>query len=263
MRRRSVAEGLGLVLLLAAAPVWAAPVTSHPRLWVTAADLPTLRAWAVPGNPIYAQGLAPLAGTYKTLMDSGQLYAEDPGCNCCYVQHPIEWGAELFAFMSLIEPDALVRADYAGRARTLLMYVMNKAVLGPTAQDSDFRYTYSSTSQRSLFYAEAFPLTVDWIYPSLSAADKATIRTVFLRWQQENLVATTSGFDHPEPVWALNDPALLADPYRFRTAANNFYLAHMNHIGLMALALDAADDPGDPAVAGDQVRDFLADAIGA
>jgi hypothetical protein len=267
MRRRSIAGALFCAMLasvaLSAPTAGAAPVTTHPRLWVTQADLPTLRAWAVPTNPLYQQGLVPLAANYKARMDSGQLYADDSGCNWCYVQYPLEWAAELFAFMSLIESDALVRADYASRARTLLMYVMDKAVLGPTAQDADFRWTSFSTNMRSLFYGEAFPLTVDWIYPVLSAADKATIRTVFLRWQQENLLATTSGLDHPEPVWVLNSPALLANPYRFRTAANNFYLAHMNQIGLMALALDAADDPGDPAVPDDQVRDFLPNAIGA
>jgi len=35
---------------------------AHPRLWLTAADLPRLRAWASEGNPLYRDGLALLAG---------------------------------------------------------------------------------------------------------------------------------------------------------------------------------------------------------
>ena len=36
------------------------PVTGHPRLWITPADLPRWQSWAVATNPIYAQGLLPL-----------------------------------------------------------------------------------------------------------------------------------------------------------------------------------------------------------
>jgi len=239
------------------------PVTTHPRLWITQADLPGLRARAVNSNPFYAQALLPLAQSYKSKMDDNSLYTGDKGGNYGYTPYPVEWGAELFAFMSLIENDSATRADYADRAHTLLMYMMNKAVLGPTDADIDYRGRVFSKDMRSLFYGEAFPITVDWIYQTLTAQDKATIRAVFLRWQKENLTATTSGFDHPEPMWVLNDPALLSDPYRFRTAANNFYLAHMNQIGLMALSFDAADDPGDVGVNDDQVRDYLTNAIGA
>ncbi len=80
---------------------------------------------------------------------------------------------------------------------------------------------------------------VDWIYPSLSAQDKATIRRVFLRWSQEVI---TRGYHHPEPVGMTNDPALLADPQQVRFSGNNYYAAHMRNLGLMALALDPADD---------------------
>lgn len=245
------------------------PVLSaaRPRLWIRPQDLPTLRSWAVPGNAIYEQGIKKLALDYKARMDSGQLYAEDCGCTFGHMYlYPVEWGAELFAFMSLIENDQNVRDDYAQRARTLLMYIMNKAALGGSPIDADYRGAGGavfSTNMRSLFFGEAFPLAVDWIYPYLSAADKATIRTVFLRWLQENLKATTSGMDHPEPVWVLNHPSLLSDKKRMRNAANNFYLAHMNQIGLMSLAFDAADDPGDPNVTGDQLHDYFANAVGA
>jgi hypothetical protein len=252
-----------VVLAAVCAPAHAAPVTSHPRLWLRQGDLQRLRSWAVPANPVYAQGLRPLALSYAEKMDDGSLLAGDAGANYGYTPYPVEWAAELFAFMSLVEPDAAVRDAYAARARTLLMHVIDLAALGPIPEDRDWRWEHFSTDMRSLFYGEAFPLVADWIADRLSADDKAKIRQVFLRWQAENLVATTSGYDHPEPPWTLDDPALLADRERFRAAGNNFFLAHMNQIGLMALAFDAADDPGDPAVAGDQVRDYLADAIGA
>lgn len=246
-----------------AASADAQPLTSHPRIWIRQADLPRLRAWATAANPMYQDGIRVVAATFKTRMDNGTLLADDHGTNYGYTQYPIEWAAQTFAFMSLVENDPNVRADYASRARTLLMHVMNKAVLGATAGDGDFRGRVFATDMRSLFYGDAFPTTVDWIYPSLTAQDKATIRTVFLRWINENLTATTTGLDHPEPVWVLNDPALLTDIKRVKTSANNFYNAHMNQIGLMALALDAGDDVGSLDSHGKGVRDYLDNAIGA
>jgi hypothetical protein len=90
---------------------------AHPRLWVTAGDLPRLRAWANSDNPIYQQGLKPLAEEAKAAMDAGLVPAEDHGGNT-WVEYPSEMYAELFAFMSLIEADPGIRQDYAERART-------------------------------------------------------------------------------------------------------------------------------------------------
>lgn len=255
----AAASLVGLVTAQAAGQ----PLTTHPRIWIRQADLPRLRSWAVSGNPLYQDGIRVVAATFRTRMDNGSLLADDHGATYGYTQYPIEWAAQVFAFMSLVENDPAVRADYAARSRTLLMYIMNKAVLGPVSGDGDFRGQVFSTNMRSLFYGDAFPTTVDWIYPSLTAQDKATIRTVFLRWINENLTATTTGLDHPEPVWVLNDPTLLSDPKRVKTSANNFYNAHMNQIGLMALALDPADDMGPLDSHGKGVRDYLDNAIGA
>lgn len=260
MLRRLV---LALTMAAAAAPALAQPLTSHPRIWVRQQDLPRLRSWAVSSNPLYQDGIRVVAATFKSKMDDGSLLANDHGTTYGYTQYPIEWATQVFAFMSLVENDPAVRADYAARSRTLLMYMMNKAVLGPIAGDGDFRGRVFSTDMRSLFYGDAFPTTVDWIYPSLTAQDKATIRTVFLRWINENLVATTTGLDHPEPVWVLNSQALLSDIKRVKTSVNNFYNAHMNQIGLMALALDAGDDVGPLDSHGKGVRDYLDDATGA
>jgi len=237
----------------------------HPRLWLTAADLPRLRAWATESNPLYRDGLALLAERAKQEMDEGRVPDQDCG-NVGYEEYPTEMYAELFAFLSLAENDAAARADYAARARTLLMYIMNEAAKGPapaedytcngSPQYPPFRHPDFATEDRDRirYHGEAFPLTVDWIYPALSTADKATIRQVFLRWSGEVI---SRGYHHPEPVGLVNDPALLADRQQVRFAGNNYYAAHMRNLGLMALALDPADD------AGGALRGYLDNAVGA
>src|SRR5689334_15281363 len=52
------------------------PVTGHPRLWVTAADLPRLRAWATASNPVYQNGLRAIAIQAKENMDNGLIPAQ-------------------------------------------------------------------------------------------------------------------------------------------------------------------------------------------
>jgi hypothetical protein len=232
----------------------AAPVTSHPRLWVRAADLPRLRSWAVASNPVYQDGLLRLATQAKADMDAGLVPGSDPG-NLNYREYPTEIYAQLFAFMSLVSPDQASRDDYAARARTLLMFALDRAVLGP-APGLPFRDPCfaSCDSNASKDYAEGFALTVDWIYPYLSPADKATIRTVFLRWSDE---IVNLGYHKPEPVGVLNDPALVASPRVYRWAFNNYFVSHMRNLGFMAMALDAADDPGG------SLRAYLANATGA
>ncbi len=213
----------------------------HPHLWVTAQDVPRLQSWAGQANPMYTDGLAVLANAAKEWMDDGVIPAQDLGGNA-YEEYPTESYALLFAFMSLIEANETARVEYAQRSRDLLMYVMDQAVLG-VADDQPFRHSEFATSDRSRWYGVSFPLIVDWIYPVLSAEDKATIRTVFLRWCEENLNAYTTNNNHPEPIGVVNDPVLVSDPSLVRWAGNNYYVAHMRNMGMMALALDAADDP--------------------
>ncbi len=242
-----------------------ATAAGHPRLWLTAADLPRLRAWASDSNPLYRDGLALLAARAVQDMDENRVPDQDCG-NVGYEEYPTEMYAELFAFLSLVENDAAARADYAARARSLLMHVMNEAAKGPASAENytcngsqqypPFRHPDFATEDRDRirYHGEAFPLTVDWIYPSLSAADKATIRKVFLRWSGEVI---TRGYHHPEPVGLVNDPALLADSQQVRFSANNYYAAHMRNLGLMALALDPADD------ADGSLHAYLGNAVGA
>lgn len=221
----------------------AQPVATHPRLWLTAADLPRLRAWATDSNPVYRDGLLRLATRAKASMDAGDVPGRDAdnGGNT-YVDEPAEMYAELFAFMSLVSPVEADRADYARRARTLLMYVVERALPG-AAEGEPYRDPEFSVNDRSRWHGEAFALTADWIYPSLSPSDRAALRTVFLRWIEENKNAAITAHDHPEPIGVVNDPRLVDDPAKLRWALNNYFTAHMRNIGLMSMALDPADDP--------------------
>ncbi|MCK5796199.1 MAG: hypothetical protein KAI47_03395 [Deltaproteobacteria bacterium] len=214
-------------------------VKGHPRLWITAADLPRLRGWAVSSNPFWKDGLQVAAAAAKQQMDDGTVPGGDSGQSGA-TDHPTEMVAEMFAFMSLVHPDKTARADYAKRARTLLMVVMNEAAKG--VGGGRFRAKDFSTYDRSRWQGEAFPLIVDWIYPTLTAADKVTIRKVFERWVDENMNANTTGFNHPTPVGATNDSALVKDKIAVRWSANNYYTSHMRNLGLMGLALDPKDD---------------------
>src|SRR5664279_2936081 len=229
-----------LLLLFGVLGIAQAQDATHPRLWVRSQDLPRLRSWAVDTNPEWAQ-LADRAQTAAADMDAGKLKAGDTG-SVSWEEYPSETYSMLFAFVSLVDPDQAVRDDYAQRARTLLMNVMDQAVQG--IGDAPFRGADFSTNDRSRWYGLGFPLTVDWIYPYLSAADKATIRTVFLRWCEEDRNASTTNNNHPEPLAVTNDPVLIADQSLVRWSGNNYYTAHMRNMGLMALALDPADDPG-------------------
>jgi hypothetical protein len=207
-------------------------------------------------NPIYRDGLAPLVEQAKQDMDgpTPAVPRLDSGSRE-YEEYPTEKYAELFAFMSLLSADPQAQADYARRAITLLMYVMNQAALGP-AEGVPFRDPgfYAQDSNRARSLGEGWPLTVDWVYPHLSAADKATVRKVFLRWADE---IVNTGYHHPEPVGVTHDPVLLADRSQVRWAGNNHFDGNLRNLAYLALAFDAADDPGN------ELRNYLANAIGA
>lgn len=215
--------------------------TRHPRLWLTPESLELYRSWATDSNPLYSESLLPMAESAREEMDAGNILNGDTGGNS-YEDYASENYASLFAFMSQIHPDESQRAEYAERARTLLLHVINEAAKG-VAPGEPFRDTEFSYNDRSRWYGVSFALTVDWIYPILSADDKALIRSVFLRWMSELEVAPMTNNNHPEPVGVINDPVLTSDLDLVRWAGNNYYTAHMRNMGMMALAFDPADDP--------------------
>src|SRR5262245_9768712 len=225
----------------AAQPAAAQPVAGHPRLWVTAADLPRLRSWATTSNPVYSKGVAVLASTIEDEIKAGKIPQSDTGSRE-YEDYPTEAIAAFFAFLSLVSPDQPSRDYYALCGRALLMYVMDQAAKGP-ARGQPFRGpTFAgSDSNRARWQGESYGLAVDWLYPVLTATDKATIRKVFLRWCQE---IVTSGYHAPKPVGVVNDPSLLSDRLDLRWAANNYVSALARNLGLMAMSMDPADDPG-------------------
>lgn len=233
-------------------PAKPAAAGAHPRLWLTPADVERLRTWATDANPMYKDGLSIAAQRAIADMNAKRVPNEDCGF-IGYNEYMTENYAQLFAFMSLIDPDADKRADYAARARTLLMHVMNAAALGPATQQNftcpgdnstkyypPFRHPnfFTEDADRPRYHGEAFPLIVDWIYPSLSSADKATIAKVFTRWGDEII---KRGYHHPEPVGMTRNPTLTANREQVRWAGNNYFAAHMRNLGLLAMALDPAD----------------------
>jgi hypothetical protein len=163
--------------------------------------------------------------------------------------------AQMFAFMSLVEPDPATRDQYAGRARDMLMWIMNQAALGH-AQGQPFRDPLFATYNRANAMGMALPLTVDWIYGYLSADDKAAIRSVFLQWIRD---CETS---YPISRGPLVDPNVVNDlrligsspaqsdaeradvQSQLRWVANNYWLGHQRSVTLMTLSFDPADDPG-------------------
>src|SRR5471032_997660 len=213
------------------------PVATHPRLWLTPADLPKLQGWAIATNPIYQQGLKPLLNaavvTYNTqFFPNGVPNANWPdlGDTQGYQGLLTEQYVLLFAFNSLIDPSPSARIAHAQRARNLIMVAMNQAAQGALS-GAPFRDPLFSVYNRANFASECWPLVVDWIYhavdasqqPILTTADKATIRTVFLRWANECLNASTTGGDHPSPIGVTNSTALVPGG-AYRMAANNYYL---------------------------------------
>jgi ligand-binding sensor domain-containing protein len=249
-----------------AMPTIIPPVTTHPRLWITVNDLPRLRSWATAANPMYQYGLLPTVNTGRARADAhwswtwqGGTGLPDSGWrdtgSTQYEWDYTEAYAQLFAFMSLVDPNQTNRDQYAGRARDMVMWIMNQAALGHAA-GQPFRDPQFATFNRANEWGQDLPLTVDWIYGYLSPADKATIRTVFLQWAQDNLTAYPVA-NGPSPILGvINDLRLLGSSpsqtayqqqiyqKQLRWTANNYWLAHMRLITLMSMGFDPADDPG-------------------
>ncbi|MBK9092978.1 MAG: hypothetical protein IPM84_09395 [Anaerolineae bacterium] len=110
----SVAPGTPLPTAPASAAAGKQATGEHPRLWLTTADLPRLRAWASDSNPLYRDGLAVVLANATDAMDRGDVPDQDCGSRE-YEEYATEMYAELFAFASLVHPDAAARADYAAR----------------------------------------------------------------------------------------------------------------------------------------------------
>jgi len=258
------------------------PVSSHPRLWITPADLTRLQSWAVPSNKIYAQGMVPLLNQVVNLYTT-QFFPNgvqnpnypDPGDTQGYVGNLTEEVGLVLAFNSLIDPNAANRIKYAQYARNILMVAMNQAALGHLDgapwRDRLFA-VYNHANQTGM----EWPLIVDWIYNAkdaqgnaiLTASDKATIRKAFMIWCDDCTNASTTGGDSPQVHGVINSHQLLPGNAAYRYASNNYYLGHARMLTMMALCIDPADDPAvnssQPAsVLGNSLRSYIPNATGA
>jgi hypothetical protein len=258
------------------------PVSAHPRLWVTPADVTRLQGWATDSNPVYSKGIVPVlknaVNVYKTQFYPGGTANPnwpDPGDVQGYTGYIGEEYALILAFNSLIDPSPANRITYAQYARNLIMVGLNQAALGHLA-DAPFRDPAFAVYNRGSATGQDWPLVVDWIYNTkdaqghdiLTAADKATIRNVFMLWAADCITASTTGGDSPQVQGVINDKQLLPNNLPYRMAANNYYLAHSRLLTLMSLSIDPADDKpvsaSQPATQlGNTLRSYLADAVGA
>lgn len=284
------AANVTLTAIFITPPPLPAIAAGHPRLWLRPADVATYRTWATPGNAVYQtlrQLLTRANYGYQICFPNGQAAVPYPdigdangwsGATITVSNDLVsEQHALTLAFFALIDPDPAARLVHAQKARALFMYVMNEAAKGH-APGQPFRDPLFAIYCRSNGTGEAWPLIVDWLQgvtdaagqpvPILTAADKATIRSVFMTWAVDCLNAYTCGGDHPAPIGATNSTVLLPQGNAHRVAANNYYLNHARLITLMPLALDAADDAplnaALPASApGNTLRSYLLNATGA
>jgi len=273
------------ILVIPAGEVYPAvpyPVSVHPRLWLTPADVTRLQGWATDSNPIYKQGLRPVLehalNIYNTQFFPGGTANRkwpDPGDVQGYTGSLAEEYAMILAFNSLIDSSPANRIAYAQDARNLIMYALNQAALGQQAH-APYREAAFPVYNRASATGQDWPLVVDWIYDAkdanganiLTAADKATVRNVFLIWAADCVTASTTGGDSPQIQGVINSTKLLPHNLPYRMASNNYYLAHARLLTMMALAIDPADDPvvnpGQPASQlGNTLRSYLSDATGA
>ncbi len=258
------------------------PVTGHPRLWINQSDVAGLRARAnAATNPVYLSlrtVLNTCISNYTTkFYPNGQPNPTNPdfGDTQGYTGLLTEQNAIVFALFSLIDQDPNARILHAQRARNIIMMAMNEAVK-PHASGQPFRDPMFALFNRANFTSECWPLAIDWIYdatdaggnPILTAADKKTIRDVFMVWANDCLNAYVCGGDHPAPIGTFNSTALLPSGNAHRVAANNYYSGHARLVTLMSLCIDPVDDPAvNPAaplsVLGNSMRSYIPDATGA
>ena len=263
------------------------PVTTHPRLWVTPADVTRLQGWATSGNPVYQSYVnlvSQAVANYNSAFPGAALTAKNPtpanpypdfGDVQGYTGMISEENAMILAFQSIIDPSIANRQQYAQAAHNLIMYALNQAALGHLS-GAPFRDPSFMVYNRASATGHEWSLVVDWVYnatdsagnPILTAADKAAIQQVFLLWSNDCVNASTTGGDSPQIHGVLNSLQLLPNNLPYRMASNNYYLAHARILTMMGLALDPADDPPvNPAVApsavGNTERSYILEANGA
>ncbi|HZL27445.1 MAG TPA: hypothetical protein VFC39_13050 [Acidobacteriaceae bacterium] len=166
---------------------------------------------------------------------------------------------ELFAFLSLIDPNATNQEHYRIRAHDMMMWMINLA--GDTTQETctaSAHHAPSTPFQNCAFPIndrahqagmEAFPLTVDWIYSAFTPSEKKKITHVFRWWAHQCITTSPTGIPYPLPFGVMNDPVLLSNPKRLRWLMNNLGDSQYRTLTMLGVVMDAADDPSDDGVA--------------
>lgn len=234
----------------------ATPVTSHPRLIITQAMLPGLRAKAVADNVVYRSirsWAEQAADRDRTIWSwscnggSGQPASDQ-------TQTGRQYDAYFFAFMSLVDPNDRkynwgcygrdVWVYYAKYFTDPLANGYSAESLGSRSNDANNGMTGNRASDSS----EALTLTPDWLMAGgyLTKADQALTRAYFAHAAQGIITVPYTGTR--AKVGDYNSPAQL-DSHRIedmgsqRAMGNNY--THSKIFYLAAAALTFNDDPDD------------------
>ena len=237
------------------------PVTSHPRLIVTEAMLPGLRAKATSRNAIYQsiKARAELAAKKDSAIWSWSCDGGSGQPRSDQTESYKEGDAYLYAFMSMVDPHngtykwgcygRDVWMYYARYWQNPLDASYSAATLAVRRVDAN----YGLTGNHGADATAALTLTPDWLMAGgyLSAADQAITRAYFAHAAQEMIhIHYTSGH---ATVGSYNSPAQFGagtvwDFVGQRAMGNNY--AHSKIMYLTAAALTfndtAEDDPALP-----------------
>lgn len=254
------------------------PVTTHPRLYFTQADIPTLRAKAVSGNEAWT-ALQTLANGQVAKFDTGWSTSAGGGGYTCdggngqpssaFVSsdESVAWGgpepgraATIFALMANVDPNATNRARWQCRAHDAYLYYMNE-ILKTNCGSGICNPTILNGNQGA-DWSNGIGLTYDWIYSSFSPSDKAVILNAWRKAAKMIATQEVISSSHPNPVGAMNDARLASDAsyapmgtnaYGYlRTTGNNYFSLHLTQLASMGAAIDASDDPAQSSCAGDR-----------
>lgn len=215
------------------------PVTSHPRLMVTAAMLPALRSRATSRNVAY-QSLKTLAEaalerdkpvwSWNCKGGNGQPKTDQSGAYK-------EGDANLFALLSMVAPTPAERNAWGCYSRDIWVYVMQQVISGK----EEIKGNHWSDS------AAQFVLTTDWLMAGnyLSTSDLDLARR-FLAYFAKTVLGFSYGSTAPTTKY--NSPAQFQenDIYSLigmRAMGNNYTMSKM--LAIVGASLTFNDDPTD------------------
>ena len=215
------------------------PVTSHPRLMVTSAMLPALRARATSRNMAY-QGLKTVSEgllerdkpvwSWSCKGGNGQPKTDQSGAYK-------EVEANMFAFLSMAAPTPAERNAWGCYGRDVWVYVMQQVLSGK--EEIKGNHWSDSVSQ--------FALTTDWLMAGnyLSASDQELARR-FLAFFAKTILGYAYGATSPPEKY--DSPAQFQENYIYslagmRAMGNNYTMSKL--LGVLGAALTFNDDPAD------------------